>query len=81
MHAMDLVTVADEVCSRKLEQYDPHDMLCTTGRPPRNDSACNVSTLTTYLYLKRPVGIYTVDYGVLLQAIAMQTGAMAYDCR
>lgn len=40
MHAMELSTQSDEVCS-KLEQYNSLDMICAKGRPPRFDSACN----------------------------------------
>ncbi|XP_047531796.1 scolexin B-like [Vanessa atalanta] len=40
MHAMDLEILADEDCSDLLE-YDGADMICTKGRAPRYDSACN----------------------------------------
>lgn len=43
MHGMDLEIVSDSVCKEKLEQYNKKDMLCAKGRPPRYDSACNVS--------------------------------------
>nr|XP_053605882.1 scolexin B-like [Plodia interpunctella] len=41
MHAMELAVQKDEVCSSRLPQYEAQDMLCTRGRPPRYDSACN----------------------------------------
>ncbi|XP_060802209.1 scolexin B isoform X4 [Amyelois transitella] len=41
MHGMELSVLADEECSNKLLQFNPEDMLCTRGRPPRYDSACN----------------------------------------
>ncbi|KAM3967064.1 scolexin B [Aphomia sociella] len=40
MHGMELSVQADDQCA-KLEQYSSKDMLCTKGRPPRFDSACN----------------------------------------
>ncbi|XP_032515946.2 scolexin B-like [Danaus plexippus] len=40
MHGMDLEVQSDEECG-KLVEYDPQDMLCARGRPPRYDSACN----------------------------------------
>ncbi|XP_045449380.1 scolexin B-like [Melitaea cinxia] len=40
MHGMDLEILADEECSNLVE-FDKQDMICTRGRPPRYDSACN----------------------------------------
>ncbi|XP_038220098.1 scolexin B-like isoform X2 [Zerene cesonia] len=40
MHAMDLEVLSDSACG-ELVEYDPQDMLCATGRPPRYDTACN----------------------------------------
>ncbi|CAH2085669.1 unnamed protein product [Euphydryas editha] len=40
MHVMDLEILADEECSNLVE-FDKQDMICTRGRPPRYDSACN----------------------------------------
>lgn len=45
MHGMDLEILADEQCS-DLVEFDKQDMICTRGRPPRYDSACNVSKVT-----------------------------------
>lgn len=45
MHGMDLEILADEECSNLVE-FDKQDMICTRGRPPRYDSACNVSKVT-----------------------------------
>lgn len=42
MHGMELSVQTDEVCSTLVE-YNKQDMLCAKGRPPRYDSACNVS--------------------------------------
>ncbi|CAK1543904.1 unnamed protein product [Leptosia nina] len=39
-HAMDLEVLPNSSCS-KLIEFDPQDMLCATGRPPRYDTACN----------------------------------------
>lgn len=49
MHGMELSVQSDEVC-KTLEQYNPQDMLCVKGRPPRYDSACNVSTIFSHGY-------------------------------
>lgn len=43
MHGMDLQVLDDNECS-SLEQFNAEDMICTKGRPPRYDSACNVSS-------------------------------------
>ncbi|CAH0723886.1 unnamed protein product, partial [Brenthis ino] len=40
MHGMDLEVLDDNECS-SLEQFNAEDMICTKGRPPRYDSACN----------------------------------------
>nr|AXY94756.1 scolexin [Galleria mellonella] len=40
MHGRELSVQADDVCL-KLEQYRSKDMICTKGRPPRYDFACN----------------------------------------
>ncbi|GBP87486.1 Scolexin B [Eumeta japonica] len=40
MHAMELAVQEDSVCS-VLPEFDALDMICTRGRPPRLDSACN----------------------------------------
>ncbi|XP_023943671.1 scolexin B isoform X2 [Bicyclus anynana] len=40
MHAMDLEVLDDSECSSLIE-FDSTDMVCTKGRPPRFDSACN----------------------------------------
>ena len=42
MHGMELAVQSDDVCST-LEQFNPKDMLCVKGLPPRFDSVCNVS--------------------------------------
>lgn len=47
-HAMDLEVLPSANCS-KLIEFDPVDMLCVRGRPPRYDTACNVSILLTLL--------------------------------
>ncbi|XP_026330242.1 scolexin B-like [Hyposmocoma kahamanoa] len=41
MHGMDLEVQADSACQEALVQYEPKTMLCTKGRAPRYDSACN----------------------------------------
>ncbi|XP_026330479.1 scolexin B-like [Hyposmocoma kahamanoa] len=41
MHSMDLEVKADSVCQEALIEYEPKTMLCTKGRAPRYDSACN----------------------------------------
>lgn len=43
MHGMELEVKADSECKEALEQYESKAMLCTKGRAPRYDSACNVS--------------------------------------
>ena len=48
MHAMELAVQSDDVCST-LEQFNPEDMLCVKGLPPRFDSVCNVSNRIKYL--------------------------------
>lgn len=45
MHGMELAVQEDDVCKTALVQYSAEDMLCTKGRPPRLDSACNVSNV------------------------------------
>ncbi|CAH2242355.1 jg19968 [Pararge aegeria aegeria] len=40
MHGMDLEVLDDSECSSLIE-FDKTDMVCTKGRPPRFDSACN----------------------------------------
>ena len=42
MHGMDLEILDNSECS-SLEEFDAQDMVCTRGRAPRFDSACNVS--------------------------------------
>ncbi|KAI5646867.1 trypsin domain-containing protein [Phthorimaea operculella] len=42
MHAMDLRVMPDSKCKQELVQYEPEHMICTQGRPPRFDSACNI---------------------------------------
>lgn len=49
MHGMYLSVQSDETC-RTLEQYNPKDMLCVKGRPPRYDSACNVSCIDRFWF-------------------------------
>ncbi|KAJ2947383.1 hypothetical protein O0L34_g17151 [Tuta absoluta] len=41
MHAMELRVMPDSTCKQALLQYEPDNMICTQGRPPRLDSACN----------------------------------------
>ncbi|XP_050666973.1 scolexin B-like isoform X1 [Leptidea sinapis] len=40
MHAMDLEVLPNSECD-PLEPFDPADMICTRGRAPKLDSACN----------------------------------------
>lgn len=49
MHGMELEVLADNVCERKFIEYSHEDMICTKGRAPRYDSACNVC-IPTVLY-------------------------------
>ncbi|XP_072929330.1 scolexin B-like isoform X2 [Epargyreus clarus] len=56
MHGMDLKTLGDAECTR-LQEYNPQDMLCTRGRPPRNDSACNGDSGSGLMYGNNVVGV------------------------
>lgn len=57
MHGMELEVLDDEVCRAALVEYNPKDMICTRGRAPRYDSACNVSTYSRMV--KRKYRIFT----------------------
>lgn len=63
MHGMELEIQEDNVCQTKLEQYKAQDMLCTKGRPPRFDSACNVS-ICFFLFFA-----YIYDLSILVSSI------------
>uniref|UniRef100_A0A1E1W1P6 trypsin n=2 Tax=Pectinophora gossypiella TaxID=13191 RepID=A0A1E1W1P6_PECGO len=41
MHGMELQIMADNKCKEAMIQYEADNMICTRGRPPRYDSACN----------------------------------------
>lgn len=55
MHGMDLEVKADSVCQEAMEQYEPKTMLCTKGRAPKYDSACNVSLINCALGAPLPL--------------------------
>ncbi|KOB71952.1 Scolexin B, partial [Operophtera brumata] len=69
MHAMELAVQPDEACS-KLEQFKKEDMLCTRGRPPRYDSACNGDS-----------GSGLVDSSGRLVGVASWVENDAHECR
>ncbi|XP_041968331.1 scolexin B-like isoform X2 [Aricia agestis] len=56
MHVFELEIQSDEVCS-ELEQYNPQDMLCAKGRPPKYDSACNGDSGSGLISAGRVVGV------------------------